>query len=75
MLLEPDATRRARKPDGWPEREAAIRSAPKYDETCFRCGETRLMWKLDNSDGEVKLWIPYSFHVCQDGKQALARDV
>ena len=71
---EPDAIRRAKKPEGWAAREAAIRSAPKYNETCFRCGETRLMWKLDTDDGDVKLWIPYSFHVCPDGYQAKASD-
>ena len=74
MTYEPDAIRRAKKPEGWPEREAAIRKSPKYSETCFRCGETRLMWKLDLEDKQVKLWLPYSFHVCPDGQQALARD-
>lgn len=72
---EPDAIRRARKPEGWPAIEDAIRSAQKYNETCFRCGETRLMWKLDHEDGEVKLWIPYSFHVCPDGYHARACDL
>lgn len=71
---EPDAVRRAKKPAGWPEREAIIRSKEDFNAKCFRCGEKRLMWKLDNDDGEVKLWIPYSFHVCPDGHQALVRD-
>ena len=72
--FEPDSVRRARKPEGWQDRESIIRQADKYNETCFRCGEQRLMWKLDNDDGEVKLWLPYSFHVCPDGHQAKASD-
>lgn len=71
-LHKPDSVRRAELPEGWPAREAAIRAAPKYNAHCPRCSEARLMWKLDHADNQVKLWLPYRFHVCPDGNQVVA---
>ncbi len=72
--FEPDDLRRRHMPAGWGKREMIIRRKAMFDETCWRCGEARLMWRLDFADGEVKLFKPYSFHVCPDGGQALAID-
>jgi hypothetical protein len=58
----------------WEERKAIIRQATKYNATCPRCGEQNLMWKLDWDDREVKLWEPYHFHTCHDGKQVFGKD-